>query len=509
MASQLPSKDHDLVATPGVPAQPSVAIAKDTALDREDAGMRVPVLPDLSAVLLRALEPVILVVAALSIKEVFGTAIPNSSDPIYYRAALLAAIFYAGLGEAVGAYDVDVRFSMRNGFGRVLTALFGTAMFVMTVGFFLKVSEDFSRLWAASWFVAATLGIGVARIGVTAWLQGQKRRGLFNQRVAIFGTGEQGDRLARYILGNERLTIDLVGFFDDRGDNRGDKKSSALPFCGELDELIMEIRRGRVDQVILALPWSAEVRLQEIVAALAVTPVRIRLAPDLASFTFAQRQIVLLGDLPVMTLFERPISGLDRIIKRIEDLFLLALIIPFAIPIMLIAALAIKLDSPGPIFFRQEREGFNNKRFRIWKLRSMRVDHLEYSDINQASRGDPRITRVGAFLRATSIDELPQLLNVMTGEMSIIGPRPHAPSTRAGNKFFGDIVSTYAGRHNVKPGITGWAQVSGWRGETDTEEKLLRRLEHDLHYVENWSVGFDLYIIIRTVWAVVAPRNAY
>ena len=267
-------------------------------------------------------------------------------------------------------------------------------------------------------------------------MQGKKREGLFNLRVAIFGTGEQGQRLAQYIEGNERLTIDLVGFFDDREPARITGVSSDLPLCGNLDELVSLVRQGRIDQVIIALPWSAERRLQDIVAALAVTPVRIRLAPDLASFAFAQRPIVLLGDLPVMTLFERPITGLDQVMKKLEDLFLLAIILPLVLPVMILAAIAIKLDSPGPVFFKQEREGFNNRKFHIWKFRSMRTDKLEFDNIQQASKRDPRITRVGAILRKTSIDELPQLINVLKGEMSIIGPRPHAPSTRAGSRLW-------------------------------------------------------------------------
>ncbi len=472
-------------------------------------GARVPVLVDLIAIALRVLEPLLLIIVALIAAGLYGDEISDSSAPIYMRAALLSGLFYTGIAEAVGAYDVDVRFSMRNGLGRVLTALFGTAMFVMTIGFLLKVSEDYSRLWAISWFMSAIVVLGAVRLGITGWMQGKKRQGLFNQRVAIFGAGEQGDRFARYVRANDRLTIDLVGFFDDRAADRISISPGNGAIQGDLDDLVQLIRASGVDQVIIALPWSAETRLQDIVSTLAVTPVRIRLAPDLASFAFAQRQVVLLGDLPVMTLFERPISGLDRIIKRLEDLALLTILLPLTVPILLVAAVAIKLESKGPIFFRQDREGFNNKRFKIWKFRSMRIDALEFDAINQASRNDPRITRVGAFLRRTSIDELPQLFNVIGGEMSLVGPRPHAPSTRAGNRFFGEIVSTYAGRHNVKPGMTGWAQVSGWRGETDTEEKLVRRLEHDLHYIENWSVGFDIYILFRTVWAVIAPKNAY
>lgn len=488
---------------------PETLIAPAVMTPRDLQHPRAPVLLEVTALFLRLLEPALLLVVGIAMQIAMGERIADTVEPLYLRAALLGSIFYAGVAEAIGAYDMDVRFSLRRAIGRVMTALFATAMFVMTVGFFLKVSGDFSRLWAASWFVTGAVALSIGRGGVTWWMQGKKAEGLFNQRVAIFGTGEQGRRLARYVEGNDRLTIDLVGFFDDRAPGRASSPMPDIPLCGGLDALVSMVRAGRVDQVIIALPWSADRRLQQIVSALAVTPVRIRLAPDLASFTFAQRPIVLLGDLPVMTLFERPISGLDSIVKRIEDLVLLCVILPLALPIMALAAIAIRIDSPGPIFFRQEREGYNNQRFAIWKFRTMRTERLEFDNIHQASRHDPRITRVGQILRKTSIDELPQLFNVLSGEMSLVGPRPHAPSTRAGNRFFTDIVGTYAARHNVKPGLTGWAQVNGWRGETDTEEKLIRRLEHDLYYIENWSVPFDLTILIRSVWAVLAPRNAY
>lgn len=500
-----------MAARPSSEQRPDKAVspALPQANPREFDHPRAPVLLDLTALFLRLLEPLLLLGTAVAALIVLGNRIPDAAQPLYLRAAFLGAILFAGVAEAIGAYDMDARFSMQRASSRVLTALFATAMFVMTLGFFLKVSEDFSRAWVASWFVLGGAALVTGRCAVTLWMLGKKRAGLFNQRVAIFGTGEQGRKLARYIEGNDRLTIDLVGFFDDRPPAHAASPMPDIPVCGGLDALISLVRAGHIDQVIIALPWSADQRLQQIVAALAVTPVRIRLAPDLASFTFAQRPIVLLGDLPVMTLFERPMSGLDSVVKRIEDWVLLAIILPFALPLMAFAALAIKLDSPGPIFFRQEREGYNNRRFSIWKFRSMRTDMLQFDAIQQASRDDPRITRVGRILRKTSIDELPQLFNVVLGDMSLVGPRPHAPSTRAGNRFFHDIVETYAARHNVKPGLTGWAQVKGWRGETDTEDKLIRRLEHDLHYIENWSVMFDLYIMVRSIWAVLAPRNAY
>ena len=261
--------------------------------------------------------------------------------------------------------------------------------------------------------------------------------------------------------------------------------------------------------MIVALPWSAEARIRQVVQKLALTPVRIRLAPDLANFAFAHRPLVLLGDMPVITLFERPISGTDALVKRAEDLVLTICILLFVWPVMLLAALAVKLDSPGPIFFRQPREGFNNQRFNVLKFRSMTHDECQTDGIEQATRGDRRVTRVGRFIRATSIDELPQLFNVLKGDMSLVGPRPHAPSTKAAGRPFHEVVQTYAARHKVKPGITGWAQACGWRGETDTEEKLVKRLEHDLYYIENWSVTFDLYILVRTAFAVIFPKNAF
>lgn len=470
---------------------------------------RSPVLLEVGILLLRAIEMLSVGATAWISAALVLEFVPAGMQQAYSNAALIACLFYAALAEVTGCYDIDTRFSVRTGWARVMTAWLSTGMFLMTLGFLLKVSEDFSRGWAITWFSLGGVALLAIRAGGTAWMRRLKRRGVFNHRVAIFGAGSQGDRLAKYILGNEKLTIDLVGFFDDRLPERLPDREVLLPLYGNLGDLITHIRRGAIDQVIVALPWSAEKRLQEVVAELAITPVRIRLAPDLATFAFAQRPVVLLGDLPVMTLFERPISGFDQIVKRIEDLVVGAIGLILIAPLLALVAIAIKLDSPGPVFFRQDREGFNNRSFRIWKFRSMRADRCEVDGITQARKDDDRITRVGRILRRTSIDELPQLFNVLAGEMSLVGPRPHAPSTRAGDRLFSDVVSHYAARHKVKPGMTGWAQVHGWRGETDTEEKLLKRLEHDLYYIENWSVLLDLYILARTVVTIVFQKTAY
>ena len=490
--------------------EPTITAAGASRTGKPGTGpSRAPVLLEVGILGLRAIEMIAVGVSAWIAAGVALDLIPRGMEAAYGNAALIACLFYAALAEVTGCYDIDTRFSVRTGWTRVMTAWLSTGMFLMTLGFLLKVSEDFSRGWAIAWFtIGAGALLAVRGVG-TIWMLRLKRQGVFNHRVAIFGAGSQGDRLAKYILGNEKLTIDLVGFFDDRLPERLPEREVMLPLYGNLADLIGHIRRGEIDQVIVALPWSAEKRLQEVVAELAITPVRIRLAPDLATFAFSQRPVVLLGDLPVMTLFERPISGFDQIVKRIEDVVVTVLGLVFVLPLFAIVALAIKLDSPGPVFFRQDREGFNNQRFRIWKFRSMRADRCEADGITQARKDDDRITRVGRFLRRTSIDELPQLFNVLTGEMSLVGPRPHAPSTKAGDRVFSDVVSHYAARHKVKPGMTGWAQVHGWRGETDTEEKLLKRLEHDLYYIENWSVLLDLYILGRTVVTLAFQKTAY
>ncbi len=464
---------------------------------------RVPILLELSSLLLVAVEVLVLLGAAMLCWYLLLDDLNDERARSYIGTIFLALTFFATFAELTGAYDLDARFSMRVAWSRLLMAWFVTVGFVIGAAFFLKLSASFSRVWLISWFLTGMGGLIVVRGLSTLMLRSARARGVFNQRVAIFGGSEQGWRIANHILGSKRVTIDLVGIYDDRSVDRLPPSQGPVPMCGGVKKLTSDIRAGLIDQVIIALPWAEERRIKELVAELSMTPVRIRLAPDLVAYMFSQRAMVLLDSVPLMTLFERPISGTDQILKRVEDLFVGVLALILAGPIMLVTAIAIKLDSPGPVFFRQPREGFNNQTFLIWKFRSMYTHRLEFEGVNQATRDDPRVTRVGRFIRKWSIDELPQLFNVLNGDMSVVGPRPHAPTTKAGGREFKDVVTTYAARHRVKPGITGWAQASGWRGETDTEDKLVRRLEHDLHYIENWSVPFDLYIIAKTAFAAV------
>ena len=350
---------------------------------------------------LRIMEFLTILLGGIIALTLWAENIPANDVPIYSRTMLGGALIFALVAEIMGTYDVDCHFSLRRAWQRLLASWMVSGLFLITIGFLLQLSEDFSRGWALTWFVTSATLVAGTRAASMLWIRRLKSQGVFNSRVAIFGAASQGQKLAQYVRGNNKLTISLVGFFDDRRDGRVPVIVDDIPVFGTSDDLVTMIREGLIDQVIVALPWSAETRIRQVVQKLALTPVRIRLAPDLANFAFAHRPLVLLGDLPVITLFERPISGTDAIVKRAEDLVFTLGILFFIWPIMLLVAIAVKLDSPGPVFFRQPREGFNNIPFDVFKFRSMTHERCETDGIQQATRDDQRVTRVGRIIRAT------------------------------------------------------------------------------------------------------------
>jgi len=471
---------------------------------------RRPVLLSTFVHVVRLADVIIIGASGLLSFFVFRARMGDLAFEFYLNAIILGTIFSAIIFEWVGVYDIDAWRSLVLSFRRLF---FGwcTAMAALLVfGFAFQIPEVlYSRLWGLAWFFSAASALVVSRVVAVDRMNRMRASGKFDARVVIYGAGAQGQRLAEFITRSKNVTIRIVGFIDDRTDGRVPSLVNGLPVLGGIDKLEHMVRDDLIDQVFLALPWSAEERVVSIVSRVAMTPVRVRLAPDIVGYRFTHRNFRLLDGLPILDLFERPISGSAQIIKLIEDRVLAFLAVIVLSPLLCLIALAIKLDSPGPILFWQNRVGFNQRIIRIWKFRTMFHDKCDNGDIVQARPGDPRVTRVGRFLRRRSLDELPQLLNVLTGEMSIVGPRPHAPSTKVAARPFDEIVDTYAARHNVKPGITGWAQINGWRGETNTEEKLIKRVEHDLYYIERWSVGFDLYIIIRTAVTIFRDTNAY
>jgi Undecaprenyl-phosphate glucose phosphotransferase len=329
------------------------------------------------------------------------------------------------------------------------------------------------------------------------------------QRTCILGSGPAGQRVAEHFALAPDNATDVLGYFDEDAASASLDGMGGLPFLGGIPALLSLIARGQVDTVLVVVPWSAHERIDAIVRCLAVLPVSVGLVPEPAPFRFPQRTVGSAAGLPRMQVCERPFSDWACLVKRLEDMILTPILLLAAAPVMAAVALAVKLESPGPVLFSQRRYGLGNRVITVHKFRTMHAHLSDPDGARQTICGDHRLTRVGALLRRFSLDELPQLFNVMTGDMSLVGPRPHALSTRADGQLFEDAVATYMARHRVKPGITGWAQVNGWRGETDTREKIASRVEHDLYYIGNWSLAFDLLILLRTASIVSKGHNAY
>ncbi len=375
--------------------------------------------------------------------------------------------------------------------------------------FFLKHGEAISRVWLGSWFIGGLVVLLIERTILSLVVQRLTRAGRLECRTVIVGGGEPGERLLHDLSQQVDTDLSILGFFDDRTDARSGSSAAGFAKLGNVDDLVDYSRSTRIDMIIFALPISAEQRILEILRKLAILPVDVRLAAHTNKLRFRPRSYSYIGSLPVLDVMDRPLADWNVILKSAFDLTVGALALLALSPVLPLVALAIKLDSKGPVLFKQPRHGFNGTVFEIWKFRSMYTELTDIDASRQTSRGDPRVTRVGRFIRATSIDELPQLFNVLQGRMSIVGPRPHALKTSAEGKQLDEIVDNYAMRHRVKPGLTGWAQIHGLRGELDTTEKIKKRVEHDLYYIENWSIFLDLYILLITPIALLTSRNAY
>ncbi len=436
-----------------------------------------------------------------------------------YPASAEATLIYLGsLGVALlltlvifqwsSVYDEENVFSRHPKVRRVLSAWVITFCVLLAIAFVLKITGFYSRVVIVSWLVITPAALSVTRLLFSRWVTRQARDGRFASRTVIVGAGEHGQRLAAHLKAHGDPRIRIVGFVDDRKE-RIPPRPEGHRLLGDTRYLIRLIQMGLVDQVFVALPWSAESRLLTLIHELATTPVQIRLAPDLVGFELTDRTFTQVARLPMLHVFDRPISGWSRVAKAIEDWVLAAICCLFVGPLMLMIALAVRLDSRGPALFKQTRYGFNNNLIEVWKFRTMYVDMADQAGEVQATPDDHRVTRVGGFLRRSSLDELPQLFNVLRGDMSMVGPRPHAVDTRTEGQLFEEVVDRYAARHKVKPGITGWAQVNGFRGAADTVDKIKQRVELDLYYIDNWSIWLDLEILLRTFYIVLKGENAY
>ena len=371
-------------------------------------------------------------------------------------------------------------------------------------------AQVLSRAWMIAWWATGTLALAIYRFGLGALVRRWTAHGKLKRRTVIVGGGKDAEILIDAIRTGAADDINLFGLFDDRNDDRSPESVASLPKLGRVSDLIEFARRTRVDLVIVSMPLSAETRVLDMLKQLWVLPVDIRLSAHMSKLRFTQKAYSYVGDVPVFDMADRPISDWNLVFKWLFDKLVAIVALVLLSPVMLATAIAIKLESKGPVFFKQKRHGFNNQLIEMYKFRSMRTDMADANAVKLVTKDDPRVTRVGKFIRKTSIDELPQLFNVLKGELSIVGPRPHALQAKANNQLYYEAVEGYFARHRVKPGMTGWAQIHGWRGETDTVEKIMQRVNHDLYYIENWSLWLDVKIVALTPISLFTQhKNAF
>jgi len=420
---------------------------------------------------------------------------------------LLGTLLALNFLHVFGAYRFDSFARIESAIGRVILGwLSAFGVLLLATRLFEPVSAA-DGPWAAAWFSAAFALMGLCRFVLWRRMLAWGRAGRLGKSVAVVGAGLVAQHLLRS-LAAQQANLRIFGVYDDQAKNLP-RACMGYPIRGTVDDLVREAREHHIDTVLVALPLAQDRELVETLNRLCLLPVHVRLCPDAFGLRLGQVGTSHIAGHTFLNVIERPMSGWPAIAKEIEDRVLGALILAVISPLLLAIAIMIKLDSPGPALFRQKRYGFNNRLIEVFKFRSMYTHMTDHNAEQLTRRNDPRITRIGAFLRRTSLDELPQFLNVMRGEMSIVGPRPHAVAAKAGPLLYQEAVKYYDARHRVKPGITGWAQVNGWRGETDTVEQIRKRVEHDLYYIEHWSILLDLKIIVRTVLGGFTGRHAF
>lgn len=387
----------------------------------------------------------------------------------------------------------------------ILMAWCSVVLLLIVILFSLKLSSEYSRLWLVWWITLGFLFVLSTRMSVYLFLQHQRESGKNIRYVIVIGAGSHAKRILTQVNDSPWTGYRVSALFDD-DINLKDSSIEEHKVYGSVAESAQYVAEHKVDEVWIALPLHAEQRVKELLYGLRHSTVNIKFIPDIFGYSLLNQSLTEVAGLPAVNLSDSPMGGGNRIIKGLEDRALALCFIILASPVMALITLAIKFSSAGSVLFKQKRHGWDGKIITIYKFRSMKLHNEISGEVLQATKNDCRVTKLGAFLRKTSLDELPQLYNVLQGRMSLVGPRPH---TIEHNEIFKEKVERYMLRHMVKPGITGWAQVSGYRGETDTLEKMQKRVEHDLYYIENWSLWFDLKIILLTAIKGFTGKNAY
>jgi putative colanic acid biosynthesis UDP-glucose lipid carrier transferase len=423
--------------------------------------------------------------------------------PSYFA---LAALAFLIASQVVSEPRMDC--SARSGLTNLLQhrifaewLLVSAALLLMAFAF--KVTETFSRRVILTWFAVTPFVVVAAEAGLRRYTAFSALRGKIQQSHVIIGANEAGSRLARRLMAHPHLGL-FKGFFDDRDTERlPDMPQEQL--LGGMSDIVNYVRINAVSNIYICLPMRADERVNKLLEELKDTTASVYFVPDIFMFDLIQARVCDIDGIPMLAVCESPFAGLDGVIKRASDIVFSSVLLLLLWPVLLAIALGVRISSPGPVLFRQRRYGMYGEAINVFKFRSMTVCE-DGAKVTQAQKNDPRVTRFGGFLRRTSLDELPQLFNVFIGSMSLVGPRPHAV---AHNEEYRRIIEGYMLRHKVRPGITGWAQVNGLRGETDTVDKMQRRVEFDLDYLRNWSLGLDLTILFRTASLVWRDRNAY
>lgn len=418
---------------------------------------------------------------------------PEAFQSTNYVQLMMIGLLLSGLiFNRMGVYQAWRGRSLLGEIGRVSLAWIAVVVTLSVFVFMTKSGPEYSRIWGALWFCFGLMGLLVLRVVLRACLRALRRLG-YNQRHVI-------------LVGYPKVIGELSARFESSLWLGLSVKETTDIDTMSIPRLVNMAESGDVDQIWIVLPLKEEERLKALTDALALTSVEIKYVPDLFGLRLFSHSLTEVEGLPVLNLCSTPMQGLNRLIKLVEDFCLSVIFLVLLAPLMLFIAIGVKLSSPGPVFFKQERLGWGGKRFNVLKFRSMVVHEESENQVTQATKQDVRVTSFGAFLRRSSLDELPQFINVLMGDMSVVGPRPHA---MAHNEQYKTLVDDYMHRHRVKPGLTGWAQVNGYRGETDTLEKMQGRVEFDLYYIENWSIWLDCKIIVLTVLKGFFHKNAY
>lgn len=424
--------------------------------------------------------------------------------PVHVTALILMLGSFLLIRSSRQAYRrslLDLSDTSDTTFDAVISSLIASAL-IWQAG----MVDDYSRGITLLFLLTVVLALSVSRPILNRLITRLAERGQIEQRIAFYGADSGSVSLTRQLLESLKFPhLRFVGIADDRA--RSTKLD--LPMIGDLSALCDAARRGEIDQVLITGAHFTPKRLEQIVEGLSEVCVDVSLIPSQAIELAPKYRVNLLGAVPVLTLWQRPFRDMNQVAKRAEDLMLSAIAVTLLSPVLVVAAVLIRLTSPGPILFVQPRVGFNNEAINVYKFRTMYTHMADLGAKQTTTRDDPRVTPVGRFLRRFSIDELPQLLNVLQGSMSLVGPRPHGTEMMVGDRFYHEAVRGYAGRHRVKPGITGYAQVKGLRGEVRTIERAKRRVELDKYYVDHWSFWLDVYILFATVRAVLFDRDAY